>query len=268
MHDLERERLFLLDLRSTTRPIVLGHYRNVAIETKHDGTDVTAADRLTEQAIRERLADAFPGDAVLGEELGGASEPRSGRCWVLDPIDGTTWYTLGVPFFSTLIALLEDGEPVLGMADLPALDETYLGVRGGGAWFQAGAGNAQRLHVRAPLPLGEAFGSASGIHDTTLAPAGERIAIDLAALTRDCRRFRFCGDALQHMLVARGALDLALDQRMSPWDSAALVPIVEEAGGAVCDLGGRRRDVVFGGSLLSASHPGLLEEALVRLTRS
>jgi histidinol-phosphatase len=148
---------------------------------------------------------------------------------------------------------------------MPALDQTWLGVRGHGAWLRERGGERQRLAVRAPCALDAAFGSASGIHDTDWAPRGGPAQIDLGALTRASRRFRFCGDALQHMLVARGTLDVALDQRMAPWDSAALVPVIEAAGGAVCALDGSRAGVVFAGSLLSASHPSLLTAARARL---
>ena len=265
MDSLEAERQFLLDLRAATRAIALGSYRRAQVERKADGTDVTAADRAAEQCIRERLARRFPADAVLGEEFGASGDPRDGRCWILDPIDGTTWFALGTPLFATLVALCVDGEPVLGLADFPALGESYLGVRGGGAWWLVDGAEPERVRVAAPKPLGEAFGSASGIHDTPWTPRGQAAAYDLGALSSACRRFRFCGDALQHMLVARGGIDLAVDARMAPWDSAALVPIVEEAGGVVADARGGREGVVFAGSLLAASHRGLIEAAVERL---
>ncbi len=265
-YDSERE--FALALRRDTRALIMDGYRRVDVTLKADGTDVTEADRATERLIRARLRATFPSDAVLAEEYGGdADEARQGRCWVVDPIDGTTWFGLGVPLFATLVALLEDGEPVLGLADFPALGESYFATRGGGAWWLVDNRAPERVRVRAPCALGAAFGSSSGIHETDWGPGGAASAIDMAGLTTSCRRFRFCADALQHMLVARGQLDLALDQRMAPWDSAALIPIVEEAGGAVASMDGRRDGVVFAGSLLTASHRDLLAEASTRLQR-
>lgn len=266
MTDYQRERDTLLALRRLTRPLVLGHYRQVAVEQKADGSDVTEADRATERLIRTELQAAFPGDGWLGEEEGGSERPQEGRCWVVDPIDGTTWYALGVPFFATLVALLEDGEPVLGLVDLPGTGESYFGAAGLGAWWLPDGAAAQPVRARPPRPLAAAFGSASGLHGSAWAAAAtEPPLVDLGRYCRALARFRCCGDALQHMLVARGQLDLALDVRMAPWDSAALVPVIEQAGGAVCALDGRRPGVVFGGSLLSASHPELLAAALEQL---
>jgi histidinol-phosphatase len=268
MTPYQSEREFALALRRETRSIIMDGYRRVDVDLKADGTDVTEADRATERLIRARLRTAFPADGVLAEEYGGdADDARQGRCWVVDPIDGTTWFALGVPLFATLVALLEDGEPVLGLADFPALGESYFATRGSGAWWLPDGRAPERVRVRAPCALGAAFGSASGIHETDWAPGGAASAIDLAGLTTSCRRFRFCADALQHVLVARGQLDLALDQRMAPWDSAALVPIIEEAGGAVASIEGRRDGVVFSGSLLSGSHRDLLAEASTKLQR-
>jgi histidinol-phosphatase len=118
------------------------------------------------------------------------------------------------------------------------------------------------VRVAAPAALAAAFGSASGIHDSDWAPRGAASAFDLGAVARASRRFRFCGDAMQHLLVASGKLDYAIDQRMAPWDSAALVPILREAGGVVATLDGGRNAVTFSGSLVSASHAGLLESVV------
>lgn len=263
MNPYRNELEVALDALAATRAVILAGYRRVAVETKHDGTDVTAADRDAETALRAVLARHFPGDHVFGEEHGGSAEAaRSGRCWICDPIDGTTWFTLGLPWFSTLIALCVDGEPVLGVADFPALDETWYAAPGAGAWVRRARDTATPVRVAAPAALASAFGSASGIHDSDWAPRGGAAAFDLGAVARASRRFRFCGDAMQHLLVASGKLDYAIDQRMAPWDSAALVPIIQEAGGVVATMDGERSAVTFGGSLVSASHPDLLESVV------
>src|SRR5215510_16033179 len=110
---------------------VLPRFRRVAVETKRDGSPVTEADREAERAIRATLRDAFPDHRILGEEYGpeGAGD---GPCWVIDPIDGTIAFSRGIPLFSTIIALLDDGEPVVGLIDVPGLDERYTAIRGGG----------------------------------------------------------------------------------------------------------------------------------------
>jgi histidinol-phosphatase len=263
MHPYRNELEVALGALTATRAVILTGYRHVTVETKHDGTDVTAADRDAETALRAVLTERFPDDPILGEEHGGSADAaRHGRCWVCDPIDGTTWFTLGLPWFSTLIALCVDGEPVVGVADFPALDETWYAARDAGAWVRRSGDAATRVRVAAPAQLAGAFGSASGVHDSDWAPRGGASAFDLGAVARASRRFRFCGDAMQHLLVASGKLDYAIDQRMAPWDSAALVPIIHEAGGVVATLGGARSAVSFGGSLVSASHPDLLESVV------
>jgi myo-inositol-1(or 4)-monophosphatase len=112
------------------RTETLPRFRNVGVETKRDGSPVTEADRAAELAVRDCLTSAFPQFAILGEEYGG--DVTSGPCWVVDPIDGTIAFSRGIPLFTTLIALLEDGEPVLGLIDCPAIGERYVGWRGGG----------------------------------------------------------------------------------------------------------------------------------------
>lgn len=260
MSDYGQELDTALAALPATRAVILDGWRRVAVETKADGSEVTAADREAESLLRARIATAFPADPVLGEEYGGAVDPaRAGRCWIIDPIDGTAWYALGLPGFATLIALVVDGEAVLGVADFPALDETWYARRGAGAWVRRGRAPAAAVRVAAAVPLSAAYGSASGIHDSAWAPRGAPARFDLGALARACRRFRFCGDAMQHLLVASGRIDCAVDPRMAPWDSAALLPIVTEAGGVCATLDGSRARVAFGGSLASASDPALLD---------
>src|SRR5579871_3828189 len=125
--------------------IVLGHFRRAAIELKPDGSEVTVADRRAELALRREIRASWPGDAVMGEEYGG--ELTAGRCWLLDPIDGTSSYVLGIPTFGTLISLLIEGEPVFGCIHLSALAETTYAARGHGCWFKRAGASARQVHV-------------------------------------------------------------------------------------------------------------------------
>jgi fructose-1,6-bisphosphatase/inositol monophosphatase family enzyme len=120
--------------------ITLGHFQRVRFSHKADGSEVTVADKGGERMLRRHLAAAWPRDPVLGEEYGGTLA-RSGRCWLIDPIDGTASYVLGVPMFGTLISLLLDGEPVFGCIHLSALKETTYGARGLGCWRQRRSGS-------------------------------------------------------------------------------------------------------------------------------
>jgi histidinol-phosphatase len=257
---------FALELAGVAEAEILQRFRSVSFSLKPDGSEVTEADREAERAMRAAIAGRFPEHAVLGEELGASGAPDSRRRWVLDPVDGTVWFTLGVPTFGTLIGLLEDGDPVVGVIHFPALGETVYAARGHGCWLRRGSSEPQRLRVRDAAPLGGAFVSACGVHGSDILPEGGS-AFNLTAVIRAARKLRFVGDCLQYALVCQGRLDAALDTVMNPWDVAALVPCVEEAGGVITDLAGRREGVVFAGSLLASSNQALQSEILAILSR-
>jgi len=256
--------VFALNMAQEAADVIMPHYQRCAVERKPDGTEVTAADRAAEERIRERIDHACPDHGVLGEEFG-HQQPRS-RCrltWVIDPIDGTTSFALGLPLFGTLIALLEDDEPVLGVVSLPALGETVYAARGHGCWWKRAADTKpERLRVADSVRVDSAFCAATGPHATDILNPAERPRYRLSRLVQASKQFRFVTDCVQHLLVCRGRIHLAIDQVMSPWDIAALVPCVEEAGGAVATIQGRRERIVFGGSLLSACDRQLIEAAV------
>ena len=259
----ERRQLldFALELARIGEAQILPRYRSAAVSRKADGTEVTEADRNAEAAIRSAIAERYPAHAVLGEEYGLTGDAGASRRWVIDPVDGTAWFTLGMPLYGTLIALVEDGEPVIGVVHMPALAETTYAARGLGCWFRAGADAPRRVQVAPAGTLAEAVVSASGLHGSDIAPAAHaRYA--LTPIVRGAAKFRLCGDCQQHALVCRGNLGAAIDTLMAPWDIAALVPCVEEAGGVATSLAGRRDGILDGGSLLTSSDPALHREIL------
>ena len=258
---------FARELADVAEAEIVPRFRRVATELKADGTVVTEADREAERAMRARIAERFPGHAVIGEELGPAGDPGARHRWVLDPVDGTALFTLGLPTFGTLIGLLEDGEPVVGVVHFPALGETDFAARGEGCWVQATGQAPVPARVAPAVPLAEAYVSACGPYGSDIMPASGR-AVDLTAVVRRAHRFRFLGDCLQHSLVCRGLVHVAVDTIMAPWDVAALVPCIREAGGVATSLDGKAKDVVFAGSLVTSCAPGLHEEVLALLNRA
>ena len=204
------------------RTEILPRFRAVATETKADGSPVTEADRAAERAIREVLREAFPEFAILGEELGEEGSTAEGPCWVIDPIDGTLGFSRGIPLASTLIALLEDGEPVLGLIDLPMLGERIVGWKGGGVRRDGVALRCSQQGDlrRALVGHGDAF--CFDLCDER--PAWERMARELPLL-------RGYTDAFGHAQVIAGAVDVMVDLALSPWDAAATQVLVPEAGG-------------------------------------
>lgn len=247
---------FALQLAAAAQDAILPHYQRCAVSLKADGTEVTVADRDAETAIRTRIERHYPNHAILGEEFGGERQAGAARQWVIDPIDGTTWFALGMPLFGTLIALLEDGEPLIGVIHFPVLNETVYAGRGLGCWFRSAHAAATQVRVRPAVALDQAFVSASGVHGTDIQPTSGQ-AWPLTRLIRGAGRFRSCSDCLQYALLCRGNLDVAMDTIMQPWDIAALVPCIEEAGGVVSNLAGVRENLIHGGSLLASTHPAL-----------
>jgi histidinol-phosphatase len=192
---------------------------------------------------------------VYGEEYGG-DLARVGRCWVLDPIDGTASYVLGMPMFGTLVSLLIDGEPVFGCIHLPALKETTYAALGFGCWLKHDGARPRRVRVAAARPLSEADIGLTSVKASDLAREGGPW--QLASLLRAAGRLRLVGDCVQYALLCRGSLDAAVDPVMKPWDIGALAPCVLQAGGSLSDLAGETARIVERSSLAAASSAGLL----------
>jgi histidinol-phosphatase len=226
---------FALQSARRASELILGYYQSesLAVESKRDTSPVTAADRGAEQLIRKDIEREFPGDGVLGEELG-ESPSSNGFRWILDPVDGTKSFIHGVPLFGTLIGLEFKGQVVLGVCRFPALDEVVYATLGQGAWWQAGNDAPRKARVSPVDRLAEALfcvTTVSGWERIGRYDAFERVRSE-AKLTRGW------GDCYGHALVATGRAEVMIDPLMNPWDAAALVPIVQEAGGHFCDWNG------------------------------
>ncbi len=253
---------FALELARTAEPSILSRYRNPVVSRKSDGTEVTDADRKAEEVMRDLIGRRYPAHAILGEEFGASGAEDAEWRWVLDPIDGTASFSLGVPLFGTLVGLLRRGEPVVGVVHLPALGETLYAGKGLGCWFRLPEAAPAKVRVQPVPTLAEAVVMApSGL--SSLPPTEREEAFrKLLPLVAQARKFRFGGDCLQHVVVCRGAAHVAIDPVMHPWDVAAIVPCIEEAGGVVSTVDGRRENVVYGGSLVSCCSDELLREVL------
>lgn len=256
---------FAISLADLAERQILPVYRNCTVTLKSDGSEVTEADRRAEEAMREVIGKRFSDHAILGEEFGGSNAPSAQPTWVLDPIDGTTSFTIGVPMFGTLIGYLENGEPLVGVIHFPAIGETVFAAKGLGCWFKLRGSLPQRVQVAAPKGLSEAFVSACSAGPSDIDPPREGQCYKLSALIPKARKFRFITDCVQHALVAQGRIDAALDLIMHPWDIAALVPCVEEAGGVATDLDGNREGIVWRPHLLTSSNQRLHHQILASL---
>jgi len=204
---------------------------DLVIDTKPDLTPVSDADRAVETALREMLANERPRDAVLGEEYGADTSVR-GRRWILDPIDGTKNFIRGVPVWSTLIALAIDDDVMVGVVSAPALQRRWWAAKGSGAFTSVAGGAPRQISVSGVARLSDA--SLSYSDD---AGWGER-AQPFTDLRETVWRTRAYGDFWSHMLVAEGAIDIAVEPELSLWDIAALVPVIEEAGGSITGFSG------------------------------
>jgi histidinol-phosphatase len=229
---------------------------DLVVTTKPDRTPVTDADQAVERSIRAGIAAARPTDSILGEEYG--TEGDSPRQWIIDPIDGTANFLRGVPIWGTLISLAIDGVPVVGVVSAPALGKRWWAARGHGAWT-AGRGEEQRaLAVSAVASITDASISYNNIQGWD--QFGHLA--QLVALTRDVWRARSIGDMWSYMLLAEGALDVVGEFDLKPYDMAALIPIIEEAGGRFSSLAGETGP--WHGSAL-ATNGHLHEDVLMHL---
>jgi histidinol-phosphatase len=207
---------------------------DLQVDTKPDLTPVSDADLACETLLRDRIGTALPNDRIMGEEFGGEAL-AVGRQWVIDPIDGTKNFVRGVPVWATLIALIDDGVPVVGVVSAPALGRRWWASAGEGA-FTVGPESAQprRISVSSVSGMSDAslaFSSLSGWADRGLREK-------FVALTDEVWRVRGFGDFWNYCLVAEGAVDIAAEPEVSLWDLAAVDVLVREAGGRFTNLDG------------------------------
>jgi inositol-phosphate phosphatase / L-galactose 1-phosphate phosphatase / histidinol-phosphatase len=243
-------------LAEAARAEIVPRFRLVGAERKPDASPVTEADRAAEEAMRRLLKAEVPQDGVVGEEFG-TEEGRSGRQWVLDPIDGTTAFLAGRPLFGTLIALLEDGFPVLGIIDQAILGERWLGVAGQGTTF-----NGRPAHTRLCPAMENATIATTGPHYFTVEQGSRFMA--LAGAT-DHKRMVMGGDCYNYAMLASGHVDMVVEAGLKLHDYAALVPVVEGAGGLMSDWNGDPLHTGSDGHVIALGDPARLEDVIEAL---
>lgn len=238
------------------REITLANFRtNLGHEVKADRTPVTIADRKTEARLREMIEAAFPNHGIIGEEYG-AERKDASHVWVLDPIDGTKKFMTGNPLFGTLISLLRDGEPILGVIDAPAVEETWVGATGHGTKYITGDEERQVRCRPCPSLAGAALYTTSpemfeGAEKAAFAHLKSQVLFPL-----------YGGECYAYGLLANGYADLAVEGDMAIYDYLSHLPIVTEAGGKMTDWAGNPLGLESGGNVIAAGDPACHAAAL------
>ncbi len=249
---------FALALASAAATQILPHFRkNTPVDIKdHETWDpVTEGDKAGERAIRQLIEERYPTHGIIGEEYG-EKKGSSGLTWILDPVDGTRSFVIGMPSWATLIALYEEGEPKLGVMCQPFVGDTFYG-NPHGAWLDH-RGSRQSLRTSGRRKLSEAMVGTTAPH-LFKAKDGEAF----RRLTSRTTQVRFGMDAYSYALLAAGHLDLAMDSALQIYDIAALIPIVRGAGGAVGSWDGG--DFSKGGNVICANSQQLLDQAIATM---
>jgi histidinol-phosphatase len=239
-----------LELADAADAITLRHFQSatLAVRTKVDLTPVSEADEEVERMIRERLAAVRPDDGIVGEEYGVTGSAT--RRWVIDPIDGTKNYVRGIPVYATLIGLADGDRAIAGVVSAPAMSRRWWASAGDGAFC-----NGRAMHASRIGELSESHVAYDSVTDHDRHGSADA----LLSLIRQCHRARGFGDFWIHMLVAEGAIEIAVEPAVAPWDMAAVQVIVEEAGGRFTDFAGNAR--FDGGSAISTN--GILHERVL-----
>jgi histidinol phosphatase-like enzyme (inositol monophosphatase family) len=232
------------------RPLFRGVWSE---EQKADRSFVTEADRAAEAAMRALIEAERPADGIVGEEYGTVREGAA-RQWVLDPIDGTTSFIAGRPIFGTLIALLQDGWPVLGVIDQPVAGERWVGTIGGDTTF-----NGKPVRTRACRDLSDAVLATTSPHLFSGDEVDHFMALAKSVAER---KIVYGGDCYNYGLVASGHVDVVCEAGLKLYDFAALVPVVEGAGGTMCDWNGEPLHAGSTGEVLALGDPARLEDVL------
>ena len=264
--ELEKRLALANEIAVAAGKLTLKYFRTDRFEVirKGDGSPLTIADQEAETFLRQQIADAFPDDAIVGEEFG-KKEGDSGFCWILDPIDGTKSFISGVPLYGTMVGveIIDDAsdkrESVIGSVYLPGIDEGIYASRGGGAWYFSGG----------QKPVAAKVSKTSKLADSVLVTSqvetfGERDAAEIYEQLADAVYFsRTWGDVFGYLLVATGRVEVMIDPILNVWDAAAVQPIIEEAGGRFTDWSGVSR--IDAGEAIGSN--GLVHDAVLALTK-
>jgi histidinol-phosphatase len=243
----------VVDVARLAGDFAMSHYgRALSVELKRDGSPVTVADRGAEERARAWIEQRFPDDGILGEEFGDV-RPDARRRWIIDPIDGTKSFVRQVPLWGTLVAVVEGDSVLAGCAYFPAVAETVVAGIGAGCFW-----NGARCRVSSTASIARATVT---ITDDRFEGRPER-AIAWRQLAARASVARTWGDSYGYLLLATGRADVMVDDIVAPWDSAALYPIVTEAGGSFTDWGGHA--TAFGGDVIAtnAALAGLVRDLL------
>jgi inositol-phosphate phosphatase / L-galactose 1-phosphate phosphatase / histidinol-phosphatase len=244
-------------LADAAREISLRHFRTpLDVESKGDGSPVTIADRGIETKMREMIRAAFPAHAIRGEEF--AAEGSGEFAWVLDPIDGTKSFVTGFPLFGSLIALTQDGRPVLGVIEAPVLAERWVGCEGRTTVF-----NGSAVQARACRSVKEAV-----IYTTSPDTFSEQELPRFQALATRAALRRYGGDCYLYGMLAGGNCDLVVEVQLKPHDFMAVVPVVQGAGGWMSDWQGNPLTFASDGRVVAAGTEALWQQALEELRRA
>lgn len=244
-------------LADAARSVIAPYFRNLPdVDRKADLSPVTAADKGAETAMRAILERDRPGDGIIGEEFA-PRRAQSGRVWVLDPIDGTRGFIAGRPLYGTLIGLIEDGRPVLGMIDSGAAGDRWLGCLVGKPFTQL---NGRPVRARSCARLADAHGATTG--PNLFSASGHAAFQRIANASRD---MLLGGDCHNYGLLATGGLDYVMEEGLKIHDWAALVPVVLGAGGVMTDWSGQPLNIHSEGRVFAAGDPHVHADALERI---
>lgn len=258
LEDIDRYIALAGDCADAAGKVLAQYFRKpLDVETKSDASPVTAADRDAEIAMRALIEDAFPDHGILGEELD-RRNPGAPLTWVLDPIDGTKSFITGKPTFGILVSLALDGVPVLGIIDQPIIRERWIGAAGKAATF-----NAAPCRVRACAGLADAVMYTTSPY---LFPGDDSYAFQ--RLRGQVRHALYGGDCYSYGLLAAGHADVVVESCLKPYDYAALVPVVEGAGGIITDWDGKALTLASDGRVIAAGDARVHEAALKVLQSS
>lgn len=254
--ELERLAAFAGELADAAGVAIRPHFRQpIDIDDKADASPVTIADREAEQAIRALIKARHPDHGIIGEEYGEEGADRR-FVWVLDPIDGTRSFITGMPLFGCLIALLDNGRPVVGVIDQPVSGERWLGVVGRPSTF-----NGRPIRTRSLAEL-----SAATLFTTTTDTYSPADLERFGALRRSVKLTRYSADCYAFGLLAMGFVDIVVEGGTKVYDYAALVPVIENAGGIITDWQGRPLGLASDGRVLAAGNARLHQAALALLS--